>query len=162
IVALLVACAPPSRAVHDGGASDGPATPDASPIGGDATQCSSDLREVLDGNGDVIGTCPIDEGCAAGKCIPACDAAGASPGSLGCDFVVAPPSFLPADGSPCFAVFVANNWPADAAITVTRAGTAYDPVAIGRVPDGTPNAGNWPALPSTGVASSSVGVLFLS
>ena len=129
--------------------------------------CSSDLHSVLDGNGNVIATCPDDQGCANGMCIAACDAAAASNGSVGCDFVVGTPAFLPTfDGGaivpPCFAVFLANNWPTDTAVTISRNGTQYSAATFGRVPDGTPTASSWPAIPATGIATSQVGVLFLS
>src|SRR5262245_57951330 len=57
-------------------------------------KCSGDLHNVIDDQGTVIAVCPPDQGCAGGKCIPACDAAAASKGNLGCDFVVATPSFF--------------------------------------------------------------------
>jgi hypothetical protein len=130
------------------------------------TSCSSDLHDVLDDQGNVVATCPDDQGCAAGACVPACDAAAASQGSVGCDFVVSTPSFLTNDvfnlQPPCFAVFLANNWPKDAAVTISRGGQTYDATTFGRVPDGTPNAATWPAVPATGIPSSNVGVLFLS
>ena len=42
-------------------------------------------------------------------------------GLIGCDFVVPTPSFYIGDKPPCFAVFLANAWPRDAKITVSRA-----------------------------------------
>src|SRR5262245_30433889 len=151
---FFVACGPTPRGGHD---DDG--TGDATPMG-DA--CSSDLHDVLDGNGNIVGTCPPDQGCAGGVCVPACQAAAASQGSVGCDFVVATPSFYPTISPPCFAVFLANNWPLDSAVTISRGGQGYDAAAFGRVPNGTPNASSWPPVPATGIASSDVGVLFLS
>jgi hypothetical protein len=70
---------------------------DSSLIGsGDSTApqmgCSPDLHSVTNGNGVVVETCPADEGCAGGMCVPACQAAGASHGNIGCDFQVATPS----------------------------------------------------------------------
>jgi hypothetical protein len=59
-------------------------------------------------------------------------------------------------------VFLANNWPLDAAVTISRGTQSFDATTFGRVPNGTPDAANWPAVPSTGIASSNVGVLFLS
>jgi hypothetical protein len=117
---------------------------------------------VLDQNGNVVATCPNDQGCAAGACVPACQAAAASQGSVGCDFVVATPSFYPGIAPPCFAVFLANNWPLDSAVKITRGSSSYDAATFGRVPNGSSNAAGWPAIPSTGIASSNVGVLFLS
>ena len=80
--------------------------------------CSGDLRNVIDENGVVLQTCPPDQGCAGGVCVPACDAAAASKGSVGCDYVVPTPSFYAGIKPPCFAVFVANNWPKDVKLTV--------------------------------------------
>jgi hypothetical protein len=110
----------------------------------------------------VLGICPDDQGCADGICVPACQAAGASHGNVGCDFMVATPSFEPVIAPPCFAVFLANNWPLDSAVTISRAAASYDAAMFGRVPDGTTNAATWPPIPSTGIASEDVGVLFLS
>lgn len=157
LVTLAIACGP---AVRNGNGDGGDGnTGDGGVVG---VSCSSDLHEVLDGNGNVVGTCPNDQGCANGMCVPACQAAAASQGSVGCDFVVATPSFYPSDRPPCLAVFLANNWPTNTTVSISRGGATYDPTTFGRVPDGTANAAAWPALPSTGIASSGVGVLFLS
>lgn len=159
---VLVACGPASRRNDDGG--NGGDGGGSNGDGGNqlGTSCSSDLHSVLDDNGNIVATCPDDQGCAAGACVPACQAAAASQGSVGCDFVVATPSFYANITPPCFAVFLANNWPKDAAVTISYGGTTYDATTFGRVPDGTPSAANWPAIPATGIASSNLGVLFLS
>src|ERR1019366_9252367 len=79
-------------------------------------QCSGDLHDVVVSDGVVVQQCPVDQGCANGTCVPACQAAAAAHGSIGCDFVVATPSFFadyagkPTYFSPCFAIFLANNW----------------------------------------------------
>ncbi|HEY1557352.1 MAG TPA: IgGFc-binding protein [Kofleriaceae bacterium] len=155
---FILACGPGSRGSGGGGGGGDGGNGDG---GGSGAACSSDLHNVLDMNGNVIQTCPDDQGCAAGMCVPACDAAAASQGSVGCDFVVSTPSFYTSIAPPCFAVFLANNWPLDSVVTISRAGTNYDPATYGRVPDGTPNAASWPTVSPTGIASSNVGVLFL-
>ncbi|HUS28448.1 MAG TPA: IgGFc-binding protein [Kofleriaceae bacterium] len=154
-VTLLMACGPSVRDSDGDGGNGG----DALPMG---TQCSSDLHEVLDDAGNVVGTCPPDQGCAAGACVPACQAAAASQGSVGCDFVVATPSFYSSISPPCFAVFLANNWPSDATVTITRGTQTFDATMFGRVPNGSNDAATWPTIAATGIASSNVGVLFLS
>jgi hypothetical protein len=154
---VFLACGPARRGVGD----DDDGSGDGGSNNGPGVACSSDLHNVLDGSGNVIETCPNDQGCAAGACVPACQAAAASQGSVGCDFVVATPSFFPGITPPCFAVFLANNWPIDSVVTVSRSGMTYDPATFGRVPDGTANAASWPPIPATGVASSNVGVIFL-
>jgi hypothetical protein len=131
----------------------------ASPYG-----CSADLRSVVDQNGNVVMTCPADEGCAGGTCIAACAAAAASHGSLGCDFWVSTPVTLDVEigqQQPCFAMFVANTWPLPATLTVARDGTSYTPSAFGALPSQSLPA-QWPALPSQGVPVDDVAVLYLS
>src|ERR1700690_2036779 len=57
--------------------------------GGPTSTCSPDLHEILDLNGDVLTTCPPDQGCLGGACVPACAAAAGAKGSVGCDFMIA-------------------------------------------------------------------------
>jgi hypothetical protein len=158
LAAFALGCGPPARRAADAAAgSDGP-TGDTWP----GLLCSKDLHDVTDAQGHVVTHCPDDQGCAGGACIVACDAAAASQGSVGCDFIAAVPSTSPITSSPCYAVFLANNWKTDAAITIARDGASYDPHVIGRVPDGTPDAASWPAVAATGLAPAGVAVLFLS
>ncbi|MEO7110357.1 MAG: IgGFc-binding protein [Polyangiaceae bacterium] len=107
-------------------------------------------------------TCPSDQGCAAGKCVPACDAAKASHGTIGCDYTVATPSFYAGEPAPCFAIFVANGWSKPVTISVARTGTSYDVTTFGRIAAaGTPEA-SWAAVPATGLPTGQVAVLFMS
>jgi hypothetical protein len=130
--------------------------------GGVARQCSGDLQSVLDENGRVVEKCAPDQGCAAGKCAAACDAAVASKGSLGCNYVVATPSFLPSILPPCFAVFMANGWGKAATITVSRGGQSFDATKFARIPvQGQPETA-WPLLTSAGLPPGEVAVLFIS
>jgi hypothetical protein len=154
---LVIGCGPTPRSHGHGDGGD-----DDNGDGAAMGYCSSDLHDVVDQNGNVIMTCPDDQGCANGQCVPACQAAGASQGTVGCDFVVATPSFYPTITPPCFAVFLANNWPLSASITIEHNGQQYSASAIGRVPNGTPNATGWPAVTGDAVGTDSVAVLFLS
>jgi hypothetical protein len=124
--------------------------------------CSPDLQDVVDMNGTVIQKCGPDQGCANGMCIAACNAAAQSKGNVACDFVVATPSFYADIAPPCFAVFLANNWPHDAKVTVQWNGMSFDATKFGRIPDGTPNASSWQPIPATGLPSGKVAVLFIS
>jgi len=124
--------------------------------------CSSDLKYVVDGAGNVIETCGPDEGCADGVCIPACAAAAASQGSVGCEFMIATPAFYPGILPPCFAAFVTNNWDKAAALTVSRGGVSYDATQFGRIAQADPNVAAWQPVPATGVPPGQVAVLFLS
>jgi hypothetical protein len=125
--------------------------------------CSGDLQSVINAStGAVVSTCPSDQGCAAGKCVAACDAAQASHGTIGCDYVVATPSFYVGESSPCFAIFVANGWSKPVTISVSRGGTSYDVTTFGRIAAaGTPES-SWATLSSTGLPPGQVAVLFMS
>jgi len=168
---FLLGCGSTNSGFEDGGLDGGDAglLDVKNPFGdaqGDATgpgsACSGDLRSVIDGSGNVVATCPPDQGCAGGKCVPACQAAGASKGSVGCDYVVSTPAFYYPDKPPCFAVFVANNWPKDVKVSVTRSGVTYDVTKFGRIAQSGSAAGSWPAVPSTGIPPGDVAVLFMS
>ncbi|AKV00780.1 hypothetical protein AKJ09_07443 [Labilithrix luteola] len=124
--------------------------------------CSSDLRSILDDSGRVKTTCPDDQGCSNGACVPACQAATANHGAVGCDFVVSTPNFQNIIAPPCYAVFLANNWPRPLKITVERDNQNLDVTAFGRLPVAGQPETAWPAVPATGVPSGQVAVLFLS
>ena len=179
LVALPSACGSSSTSVTNGGADGG--TPDSS-TGTDATSdspgltgdgsmgtlgdgCSADLRSIVDKNGNIVSTCPVDQGCAGGKCVPACQAAAASHGSLGCDYWVPTPVTYDVEmgqKQPCFAMFVANTWPKNATLTVSRGTTSYNVTLFGHVPDATKAPALWPALGAQGLPVDQVAVLYLS
>jgi hypothetical protein len=147
---------------HAGGSGGGSILGDAGNGGGAQYGCSGDLHAVVDANGAVVKTCPNDQGCAKGACVPACDAAAASKGNVGCDFLVPTPPSYPADLPPCFAVFIANAWPAAASLHVSYAGTSHDVTQFARIPvSGQPESA-WPALGASGLPVDEVAVLFLS
>jgi hypothetical protein len=125
--------------------------------------CSGDLQSVINAStGAVVTACPSDQGCAGGKCVAACDAAQASRGTIGCDYVVATPSFYVGEPSPCFAIFVANGWSKAVTITVERGGTPYDVTTFGRIAAAGSSATSWAAVPATGLPPGQVAVLFMS
>lgn len=131
-----------------------------------SSACSSDLQSVLDRDGNVIRMCPPDQGCNSGQFVPACSAAAASAGSIGCDFYAPdPPFYKNGEGSTfdgaCYAVFVANTWSRPAQIKVTRGGQTFDVTQFGRIPSGIlPNI-TYDPIPPTGVPPNQVAVLFL-
>src|SRR5260370_2292477 len=96
--------------------------------------CTGDLQSVVDPNGQVVATCPPDQGCLAGACVPACAAAANNKGTMGCDFVQATPSVLPSTLPPCWAVFLANNCSKPANITRRNWHTNYPVPRVGRMP----------------------------
>jgi hypothetical protein len=138
--------------VHDGGSKES----------GSGLGCSPDLHNVVNANGDVVMKCAPTDGCAAGVCVPACQAAGADHGTVGCSFMVATPSFYAGYAAPCFSVFVANDWSEPATIEVSRGGTSYDVTTFGRIAEPTTPPTSWAAVPTSGLPSGQVAVLFLS
>jgi hypothetical protein len=146
----------------DGGGSDGPTFSDT---GTPQNGCSADLRSIVDSSGNVVTTCPVDQGCSNGQCIDACAAAAASHGTLGCDFWIPTPITYDVESGqkqPCFAMFVANTWPKPASLNVTRGTTTYDATLFGHVPDSTKPPAQWPAVTAQGVPIDDVAVLYLS
>ncbi len=97
-------------------------------------RCSRDLRSIVDACDEsrVITTCPPDQGCGDGKCLPACDPAVAANATMGCEFVpLAPPRVLPQFGAgSCFAALLTNSW-----VTSARIEAEYDghPLDIGQI-----------------------------
>jgi len=124
--------------------------------------CSADLRSVIDATGKPVTTCPPDQGCSGGVCVPACTAASDSKGNVGCDFRMATPLAYGTTLPPCFAVVLANTWPRPAKITVERGGTTYDVTKFGRIPINGKPATEWTPVPADGIPADQVGVLFLS
>jgi hypothetical protein len=124
--------------------------------------CSGDLQNVVDADGGVIQACAPSQGCYAGACTAPCAAAADAKGSVGCDFLVPTPDFQNELLPPCFAVFLANNWPRSLTIQVTRGGVAYDVTRFGRLPRAGQPETSWPNVPASGLPAGEVAVLFLS
>jgi hypothetical protein len=98
--------------------------------------CSDDLHKVVDEQGNPVETCPSDQACYAGACVPACEAVADLAGTVGCDFWAPTPPFInngqgSALDGPCFAVFLANAWNGPANITVCGTRTRSRPRRAG-------------------------------
>ena len=122
--------------------------------------CAADLHTILC-NGEVLGTCGADQGCAGGTCIPACDAANANKSSVGCDYYTVNPDVTFSQGA-CFAAFVANTWTTPAQLTVERDGQVLDVSAFARIPSGSGAAITYNPLPGGQVPPGEVAILFLA
>jgi hypothetical protein len=57
--------------------------------------CSADLHDIIDCDGNVVETCPPDQGCSADGCVPACESAAANQSTIGCDYFVMGPDAIP-------------------------------------------------------------------
>jgi hypothetical protein len=150
----------------DGGPADGnvPTFGDSGQDGssGPTLACSGDLQSVVNSSGVVVQSCPPDQGCAGGQCVPACQAAAANKGTIGCDFVVATPSFDRAEVPPCFAIFVANSWGKAVTVQVTRGGMSYDATTFGVIPVAGAAPTTWSNVSASGIPPGQVGILFMS
>jgi hypothetical protein len=157
LVAALVAiaaCGPANRS--------GPGDDDGS--GGDGgmcgATCSADLHSVLDCNGNVVQTCPADQGCGNGACVAPCDAAAANKSSIGCEYYsVNPDSIEPAA---CFAAYIANTWGSPITISVDRDGTPLPIDGFARVPSGAGQAITYAPLTNGMLMPNQVAILFLA
>ncbi|MCA9686482.1 MAG: IgGFc-binding protein, partial [Myxococcales bacterium] len=136
--------------------------------GGSGVACTSDLQGVVDEQGNLVENCGPDEGCFEGQCIPACEAAALSQGSIGCEYWTPYPAFYlndygdtSFDGS-CHAVMIANNWSAPAQLSLTYQGQAHDVTSHARIPNGIGANVTYDPLPADGVPVGEVAILFLS
>src|SRR5262249_8582622 len=107
-------------------------------------------------------TCPDDQGCANGGCVPACDSAKANKSTIGCDYYAVQPEGSQYGGG-CFAVFVANTWKTDVTLSVDYGGTMDTVPSFARIPNGSGQALTLNPLPPSGkLPSGQVAILFLS
>jgi hypothetical protein len=171
-IATALSCGAPSpsspgdaSAADDSGvpAPDGGAWPDTSLPGFDgmgcSPTCSADLHDVICG-GSVVKTCPSDQGCSGGACIPACDAAVANNASVGCDYYVVV-------GGPytesCLAVFVVNNWGSPITVTGDFNGTPLTGLADAtRIATGSGPSITYAPLANGQIPAGHVGIAFLA
>jgi len=172
-VALLLGCSGKQHTFcDDAGCDNDGSTDDATfddvGLNGDAgddtagctTTCSSDLHQILDCSNKVLMTCPPDQGCAGGMCIPACDAAKANKSSVGCEYYAQNPPFF--SGGSCFAVFVANTWGSPVKVSVDRGGTMFNVSQFGYLTQGNGQSITYTPLSNGQIPANQVGVLMLN
>ncbi len=125
--------------------------------------CSADLHDVLDDQGNVVKTCPADQGCGPnGTCVPACDSAKDNKSTIGCEYYSVDPDLVkPAQGA-CFAAYIANTWTAPVTITVDRKGNSLDVTQFARLPSGTGKNITYAPLTGGQLQPGEVAILFLA
>ena len=125
--------------------------------------CSSDLHAVMCDK-KVVGTCPLDQGCANGACVPACDAAKANKTTIGCDYYTIAPETGTAYGwqGSCFAMFVANTWGSPITLGLERDGVMLDVESAARIPSGNGQSITYATLPGGQLPPGQVAIVFLS
>ncbi|MFO0663922.1 MAG: IgGFc-binding protein [Polyangiaceae bacterium] len=144
----------------DGGSGVGLGSGDGGQTSGQV-HCSSDLHSILNDSNQVIATCPGNEGCAEGKCVPACDAAAANKSSIGCDYLAIPPPFF-SGSTACFAAFVANTWGTDVTLTVEQGGQPLNVDSFSYLPQGSGSTMSYSHLSNGVVPAGKVAMVFLS
>jgi hypothetical protein len=127
--------------------------------------CSSDLHSLVDCNGNVIMTCPDNEGCSGTTCVPACQSAQDNKSSLGCEYYAVDPDMGTGPGSgagACYAAYIANTWDTPVVVTVDYGGTSYDPSAFGYIPSGSGQNVQYAPLTGGTIPAGEVAILFLN
>jgi hypothetical protein len=156
----LLGCGPPSRPVGHNGAGA-----DAAPIC--ERRCSSDLRSVIDCDGQLVQTCATTDVCdgSTSSCINSCYLTEAAHSSVGCNYYA---TSMDAYGTGvvsetlCFAAFVANTWSTPVHISVEYRGAMLAPETFTREPVGSgPGVSYSPYDPIAGLAPGQVAILFL-
>ena len=122
--------------------------------------CSSDLHEVLC-DGMPKTTCPSDQGCAGGMCVPACQAAQADKSTVGCDYYSVNPDTTFAAGA-CFAAFVANTWTGPVTISVDYGGMTLNAATFTRIPQGTGQSITYQPLTNGQLQPGQIAIVFLA
>ncbi len=153
VLVILAACGPSGRPDGNGDGGSGSCT---------TTQCSADLHDVTDCNGNVIKACDNGLGCANGACVDACVSAAANTSSVGCDYyAVDPDSYISTNGS-CFAVYVANTWTSPVSINVEYNGQQLPTDGFARVPSGQGQTLTYTPLMGGMLMPNQVAILFLN
>ena len=137
--------------------------------GGGGTDCSDDLKQILDDQGNVLAECPPGTACYNGDCEEMCVAAGLSQGSIGCEYYIPTPAFYnnqagqngTFDGT-CHAVMIANGWDTPASLELSFMGQDFDYAPYARVPQGIGNNVVYQPIPPEGLPPGQVAILFLS
>ena len=125
--------------------------------------CSADLHDVLDDQGNVVMTCPPDQGCGPnGTCVAACDSAVDNKSTIGCEYYSVDPDIIKPVQGACFAAYVANTWTTPITINVDRGGTQLDTATFARIPSGTGENLTYAPLTNNQVQPGEVAILFLA
>lgn len=130
--------------------------------GSGTTTCSADLHSILDSNGNVIMTCPPNQGCGKMGCEDACQAAIDNQSTLGCDFYSIPPGSEFETAGSCFAAFIANTWDAPLTITADYGGQQLDISNIAYVPQGSGMSLTYQPLSGGQLMPNELAIVFLS
>lgn len=135
---------------------------DAGEGGGNVTHCSADLHSILNEQNQVLMTCPADQGCGAGGCVPACDSAAQNKSSIGCDYYSYELDALGGYHGGCFAAYIANTWGVPITLTADYNGQKLSMANMARIPSGKGNAITYNPLPGGMLPAGQIAILFLA
>jgi hypothetical protein len=127
--------------------------------------CSSDLRTLVDCNGNVLKTCPPTEGCSGMDCVAACQSAIDNKSSIGCEYYAVDPDSIGGLGGiagACFAVYIANTWDTPVTLAVDYDGTTYDPSMFAYIPTGSGQNIQYAPIANGTLPAGEVAILFLN
>jgi hypothetical protein len=124
--------------------------------------CSSDLHSLVDCDGNVVMTCPANEGCTLNGCVPACASAIANKTSVGCEYYAVVPDVSFDGAGACFAAFVANTWTTPVTLTVDYGGMPLDPSTFAFIPSGSGQNVKYTAITNGQIPAGAVAILFLN
>ncbi len=159
---LLFACACGSRkTINDDGGDGGDPFAEGG-TGCPGLHCSSDLHSVVDCDGNVVTTCPLDQGCSGTSCVPACQSANDNKSNIGCDYFVVDPDVILDGAGACFAAFVTNTWGTIVSLSVEWNGQTLDPSKFAYVPTGSGLQLTYTPLTTGKLAPNQVAILFLN
>ena len=130
-----------------------------------SVHCSSDIHSLVDCSGNVLKTCPPNEGCSGMGCVAACQSAEDNKSSLGCDYYAVDPDILTGLGGGaggCFAAYVANTWDSPVTLTVDYAGMSLDPSKFAYIPSGSGMGITFAPLTGAQIPAGQVAVVFLA
>jgi hypothetical protein len=124
--------------------------------------CSSDLHTLVDCDGNVLSTCPPDQGCTLSGCVEACASAEANMSNLGCEYYSVVPDVIFGGTGACFAAYVANTWTTPVTLQVDLGGTTLDPSTFAFIPSGSGQNIKYAPITGAQIPAGQVAILFLN
>ncbi len=124
--------------------------------------CSSDLHTMVDCNGNVLSTCPPNQGCTPNGCVDACAAAVANKSNVGCEYYSVTPDVIVGGNGACFAAYIANTWTTPVTVKVDYGGTMLDPSTFAYIPSGTGQNLTYAPITNAQIPAGKVAILFLN
>ena len=124
--------------------------------------CSSDLHSFVDCKGNVLKTCPDDQGCYQGTCVEACAATRENKTSFGCEYYAVDPDITFDAPGGCYAAFVVNTWSTPVSLTVDYKGQALDPSTFAYIPSGSGAGVKLTKLGGSTLPVGQIAILFLA